>query len=338
MVRTSRSETGPHPRISDARPRRLRQSAGLRELVAEHRWDVGRLVYPLFVLPRETSEEPKDLPGLARRGVEGTVREAEAAFAGGIRSVLLFGLPAHKDPRGSEAWKAGAAVPRAIRALKARLPELVVAADVCLCEYTDHGHCGLVRNGRVDNDATLPLLARVAVTYAEAGADLVAPSAMMDHQVRAIRAGLDRAGHGETGILAYSAKYASSFYGPFRQAAESAPSFGDRRGYQMDPRNVREALRELELDAQEGADVLMVKPALPYLDVLARARSRFSLPLAAYQVSGEYAVLKAAVGRGWLDEAAAVDETLGSIRRAGADIIISYYAGEIARGRFRSSG
>ncbi len=320
------------------RPRRLRQSAGLRELFAEHRWDVGRLVYPLFVWPRETSEEPKDLPGLARRGVEGTVREAEVAFAGGIRSVLLFGLPTHKDPSGSEAWRARAAVPRAIRALKQRLPKLVVAADVCLCEYTDHGHCGVVRNGQVDNDATLPLLTRVAVTYAEAGADLVAPSAMMDHQVQAIRTGLDRAGHSETAILAYSAKYASSFYGPFRQAAESAPSFGDRRGYQMDPRNVREALRELELDAQEGADVLMVKPALPYLDVLARARSRFSLPLAAFQVSGEYAALKAAVGRGWVDEAAAVEETLGSIRRAGADLIISYFAGEIAAGRLRRSG
>lgn len=301
-------------------------------MVAETGWSVGRLVYPLFVSDAPIGEPTAELPGLQRRGVAEAAREAAEVHRRGVGAVLLFGVPERKDREGSGAWDPDGPVPRAIRAIRSAEPDLVIAADVCLCEYTDHGHCGIVDNGSVDNDATLPLLRRAAICYAESGADWVAPSAMMDHQVAALRAGLDDTGHSDTAILAYSAKYASSLYGPFREAAGSRPSLGDRRGYQMDPRNAREALRELELDADEGADLLMVKPALPYLDVLERARGRTGLPLVAYQVSGEYAMIKAAAARGWLDEAAVVEETMIALRRAGADLIVTYYAGELARG------
>ncbi len=310
------------------RPRRLRRLASLRDLVAETGLTPRQLVAPLFVGERP-SEAPEGLPALGRRDVAGTVREVERLRDRGVRAVLLFGVPRHKDPLGRGAWDPNGPVPRAIRAIKGQLPETTVLADVCLCEYTDHGHCGVVSGGSVDNDATLPLLGRAARTYAEAGADLVAPSAMMDHQVAAVRRALDAGGHPGIGILAYGAKFASSFYGPFREAAQSSPAFGDRRGYQMDGRNPTEALRELRLDAEEGADLLMVKPALPYLDVIAAARVQFDRPIAAYQVSGEYAMIKAAAARGWVDEASAVRESLGAIRRAGATVILSYFASEL---------
>ena len=314
------------------RPRRWRRTVGLRELAAEARWDSSQLVQPMFVTAGRPNPGPPGLPALARRDVEGTVTEAARAFDSGVRSVLLFGVPSRKDASGSQAWNPRGPVPSAIRELRSRVPGLVVMADVCLCEYTSHGHCGVLDGEAVDNDRTLPLLQRTAVTYAEAGADVVAPSAMMDHQVRALREGLSAADHEEVLLLSYAAKFASPLYGPFREAAGSAPAFGDRRSYQMDPRNQREALRELALDAEEGADALMVKPALPYLDVLARARDTFQLPLAAYQVSGEYAMIKAAAQRGWIEEATAVHEALVAMRRAGADLIVSYFAGELARG------
>jgi porphobilinogen synthase len=320
---TSAERPGPAPR-----PRRLRARAALRELVAEREVRAERLVAPIFVADRPEAGADPALPALARRDVDGAVRHAERLRDRGVRSVLLFGIPRVKDASGRSAWDPKGPVPRAIRALKSADPELAVIADVCLCEYTDHGHCGVVVAGHVDNDRTLPLLGRTAVAYAEAGADLVAPSAMMDHQVAAIRAALDGAAHSDVGILAYAAKFASGFYGPFRDAAGSAPAFGDRREYQMDGRNPTEALRELRLDAEEGADILMVKPALPYLDIIAAARSAFDLPIAAYQVSGEYAMVKAAAARGWLDEAAAARETLLAIHRAGANLIVSYFAGE----------
>jgi porphobilinogen synthase len=266
---------------------------------------------------------------MARRDVRGTVEEVLRVSAQGVRAVMLFGVPSRKDPLGKGAWDPQGPVPRAIHALRRALPDLVIMADVCLCEYTDHGHCGVLRGSRVDNDRTLPLLARAAVTYVDAGADVVAPSAMMDHQVHAVREALDSRGFEEAMVLAYAAKFASGLYGPFRDAAGSRPSFGDRRSYQMDPRNAREALRELEQDEAEGADALMVKPALPNLDVLARARRRFEVPLAAYQVSGEYAMIKAAAAQGWLEESRVVPEILTSIQRAGADFILSYFAGEL---------
>lgn len=272
------------------------------------------------------------MPGVALLSVEDAARLAAEATGDGVAGILLFGRPLVKDELGSGAWSTDGAVARAIRAIKSRSPETVVFTDVCLCAYTTDGHCGVVEGGTVDNDRTLPLLARTAVAHAAAGADLVAPSAMMDHQVSAIRRALDDAGHGGTGILAYSAKFASGFYGPFREAADSTPAVGDRRGYQLDPRNAREALREIALDIEEGADLVMVKPALPYLDVLARARDRFDVPLVAYQVSGEYSMVKAAAAQGWLDEATAVRESLTAIRRAGADLIITYFAREAARG------
>ena len=316
------------------RMRRLRRTLALREWVAETHLEAGQLIYPLFVRPGTGPPEPiPSLPGISRLSIEDTVRAAGGAFEDGIRAVLLFGLPRRKDARGSEAWSSESVVARTIRRIKTRYPEAIVATDVCLCAYTTHGHCGVVRDGQVDNDVSLDLLARTAVSHAHAGADLVAPSAMMDGQVRALRQDLDARGFSETGILAYAAKYASAYYGPFREAADSAPMFGDRKGYQMDPRNSREALREIALDVAEGADLVMVKPALPCLDILARARARFELPLAAYQVSGEYAMLKAAAERGWIDERAAVEESLVAIRRAGADLIVTYYAREFARWR-----
>jgi porphobilinogen synthase len=305
------------------RLRRLRHTGALRSLVRETRLDLEDFVMPLFVGP---ATEPNDgLPAMGRWSVADLVGEVERLGASGVRAVILFGIPDEKDGEGSGAWDDDGVIQRALRELRPRFPELVLLTDVCLCEYTDHGHCGVIVNGDVDNDATLDLLARTAVSHVEAGADAVCPSDMMDGRVAAIREALP-----ETPIVAYSAKYASAFYGPFREAAESTPAFGDRRSYQMDPANVREALRECELDVAEGADVIMIKPALPYLDVLRAARERFDLPLAAYNVSGEYAMVKAAAARGWLDERQAALESLTAIRRAGADIVVSYWTKDLA--------
>jgi porphobilinogen synthase len=303
-------------------------------MLAESRLSVRQLVHPLFVRDGRNVERPiRSMPGHAQRSVDRLVPDVADALALGIPAVLLFGVPNQKDENGSGAWSASGPVPRAIDAIKRQHADAVVIADVCLCEYTSHGHCGVLaqERGAVANDATLPLLGRAALAYADAGADIVAPSAMMDGQVAAIRRALDDAGHHDVAILSYAAKFASAFYGPFREAAESAPAFGDRRAYQMNPPNAREALREAALDANEGADMLMVKPAGPYLDVIRAVRERFDLPLAAYQVSGEYAMLKAAVERGWLAERAAAMESLLGIRRAGADLIITYYAKDAAR-------
>ncbi|MGZ4291081.1 MAG: porphobilinogen synthase [Gaiellaceae bacterium] len=306
------------------RLRRLRRTGALRDLVRETTLSVDDLVMPLFVAPEALPNER--LPGLARHTVESVVREVEELVRLGVPAVLLFGIPEDKDEQGSGAWIEEGVVQRALRALRPRFPELLLLTDVCLCEYTSHGHCGVVGDdGHVDNDASLELIARTAVSHVEAGADVVCPSDMMDGRVGAIREALP-----ETPIVAYSAKYASAFYGPFRDVADSAPAFGDRRGYQMDPGNVREALRECEQDVAEGADVLMVKPALPYLDVLRAVRDRFDLPLAAYNVSGEYAMVKAAASAGDLDERAAALESLTAIRRAGADIVFTYWAKEFA--------
>jgi porphobilinogen synthase len=271
------------------------------------------------------------MPGQSRLSIDELLKEAKDVAAMGIPALLLFGLPAHKDPRGSEAYADDGIVQQAVRAVKDTVPDLLVVTDVCLCQYTSHGHCGIVENGTVRNDPSLELLARVAVSHAEAGADVVAPSDMMDGRVAAIREALDEADYAETPIMAYSAKYASAFYGPFREAAESAPQFGDRRAYQMDPANAAEAMREIALDLDEGADIIMVKPALPYLDVISRARSEFGVPLAAYSVSGEYAMIKAAGQLGWLDQELAMMEAVTAIRRAGADIVITYFAKDVAR-------
>jgi porphobilinogen synthase len=315
------------------RLRRLRRTGALRSLARETRLDLDDFVFPLFVAPRT---QPTDgLPALGRHSVADLGREAEQLLMAGVRAVLLFGIPEAKDDEGSGAWDEDGVVQRALHALRERFPELVLLTDVCLCEYTSHGHCGVVRDGEVANDESVELLARTAVSHAEAGADAVCPSDMMDGRVAAIRAALDDGGFDATPIVAYSAKYASAFYGPFREAVDSAPAFGDRRGYQLDPPNLREALRELELDAAEGADVLMVKPALPYLDVIRAARERFDLPIAAYNVSGEYAMVKAAAARGWLDEETAALESLTAIKRAGADMVISYWAKELAAWRSR---
>jgi porphobilinogen synthase len=310
------------------RLRRLRRTGALRSLVRETRLDVAHLVYPLFVGAESMRND--ELPALGRFSVDDLSREAEELLGLGISSVILFGIPEEKDDEGSGAYAEDGIVQRALRALRERYPDLVLITDVCLCEYTSHGHCGVIEDGEVANDATLELLARTAVSHVEAGADVVAPSDMMDGRVAALRAALDEAGFAETAIISYAAKYASAFYGPFREAAESAPSFGDRRGYQMDPANVREALRECELDVAEGADVLMVKPALPNLDVLRAVRGRFDLPVAAYNVSGEYAMVKSAAARGWMDERQAAIESLTAIRRAGADFVVTYWAKELA--------
>ena len=320
----------PPPR---ARPRRLRRTAALREALGETTLRPAQLVHPLFVRDGFGIERPIDsMPGHAQRTVDRLETEMRDLGDLGVRSVLLFGIPDEKDETGSGAWDAGGPVPRAIAEIKRRDASATVMADVCLCEYTSHGHCGVLDESHaVANDATLPLLARAAVAYADAGADVVAPSAMMDGQVAAIRAALDDAGHSDVAILAYAVKYASAFYGPFRDAAQSAPSFGDRRAYQMQASNAREALREARLDEEEGADMLMVKPAGPYLDIIHRVRQSTDLPLAAYQVSGEYAMLKAAAERGWIDEPRAAMESLLGIRRAGADMVITYYARAAAR-------
>ena len=314
------------------RQRRLRRTEGLRSLVRETQLDPGDFLYPLFI--SEVVQEPvaiSSMPGQYQLPVSALARQAEEIARLGVGGVLLFGIPAEKDELGSAAYDDEGIVQRGIRAIKQAVPELVVVTDVCLCEYTSHGHCGLIRDGEVQNDETLELLAREAVSHARAGADIIAPSDMMDGRVAALREALDEQGYAQTPILAYSAKFASAFYGPFREAAESAPQFGDRRAYQMDPANGREAQREVELDVLEGADMVMIKPALPYLDVLARARDRFDLPFVAYNVSGEYAMLKAAVANGWLEERRATLELLTSIKRAGADLIITYHALEAAR-------
>jgi porphobilinogen synthase len=317
-----------------ARPRRLRRTAALRDALGETTLRASQLVHPVFVREGSAAERPiASMPGHAQRTVDRLDREIDDLGELGIPSVLLFGIPDDKDAQGSGAWDAAGPVPRAISAIKRHSESITVIADVCLCEYTSHGHCGLLDHAAsgVDNDATLPLLSRAAVAYADAGADIVAPSAMMDGQVAAIRAALDDAGHGGVAILAYAVKYASAFYGPFRDAAQSAPAFGDRRAYQMQPPNAREALREARLDDEEGADLLMVKPAGPYLDIIHRVREATDLPVAAYQVSGEYAMLKAAAERGWIDEPRAAMESLLGIRRAGADLVITYYAKAVAQ-------
>jgi porphobilinogen synthase len=305
------------------RLRRLRRTGALRSLVRETRLDLEDFVMPLFVGPATETNEV--LPAMGRWSVDELGDEVERLAGAGVRAVLLFGIPDEKDEEGSGAWDDDGVVQRALRALRPRFPELVLLTDVCLCEYTSHGHCGVIAGAEVDNDQTLDLLVRTAVSHVEAGADAVCPSDMMDGRVAAIREALP-----EVPIVAYSAKYASAFYGPFREAADSAPSFGDRRGYQMDPANVREALRECELDVAEGADVIMVKPALPYLDVIRAARKRFDLPLAAYNVSGEYAMVRAAAAQGWLDERQAALESLTAIKRAGADIVVSYWTKDLA--------
>ena len=310
------------------RLRRLRSSGALRSLVRETRLDLDSLVYPLFVGP--TSQPNQALPALGRFSVDDLVAEAEELRDLGVPAVILFGIPDEKDEQGSGAWDDEGVVQRALRALRASAPGLVLVTDVCLCEYTSHGHCGVLEGEEVANDATIELLARTAVSHVEAGADAVAPSDMMDGRVGAIRGALDDASFGETPIVSYAAKYASAFYGPFREAAESTPAFGDRRGYQMDPANVREALRECELDVAEGADMLMVKPALPNLDVIRAVRERFDLPVAAYNVSGEYAMVKAAAASGWMDERQAELESLTAIKRAGADVVVTCWATEVA--------
>ena len=310
------------------RLRRFRRTASLRGLVRETQLSLDQFVMPLFVAPEPLANE--ELPGMAHFDVEGLLREAELLAASGIRALLLFGVPAERDEEATGAWEDDGIVQLALRALRPRFPELVLLTDVCLCGYTSHGHCGVVVDGDVDNDRSLELLARTAVSHAEAGADVVAPSDMMDGRVGAIREALDDHGYERTPILAYSAKYASAFYGPFREAADSAPAFGDRRGYQMDPANVREALRECKIDLAEGADAIMIKPALPYLDVIRAAREAFQVPLAAYSVSGEYAMVKAAARAGWLDEQTAALESLTAIKRAGADLVVSYWTKDLA--------
>lgn len=335
-VTTTKVQTGmTDSYIPYARPRRLRRSESIRAMVRETGVSPDDLIHPIFVVPgtRERTEI-RSMPGVFQNRAAEAVEEARQASQLGIRSVLLFGLPEWKDAQGSSSWEASGPVQEAIRAIRREVPQLTIIADVCLCEYTDHGHCGVIveRGGEteIDNDSTLVLLARQALSYAEAGADIVAPSDMMDGRVGAIRSALDDAGYERVAILAYSAKFASGFYGPFRDAAESAPAFGDRRTYQMDPANAREAMREIDLDLDEGADMVMVKPALSYLDIIRQARDRVDVPVVAYNVSGEYAMVKAAGANGWIDEERVVDEILTSIRRAGADLIITYHALEWA--------
>ena len=314
------------------RPRRLRRSAAIRGMVRETRLSADMLVYPLFVCDGAgVRREVSSMPGVYQLSVDEAVGETAAARDEGVRTVLLFGLPAHKDASGSAAADANAPVQSAIRAIRARLDDVTIITDVCLCEYTSHGHCGILQDEAILNDVSVGHLVDVAVSHAEAGAHMVAPSDMMDGRVGAIRDGLDARGFDEVAIMSYAAKYCSAFYGPFRDAADSAPAFGDRQTHQMDPANAEEALREVQLDLEEGADIVMVKPAMPYLDVIQRVKRRFQRPTAAYQVSGEYAMLKAAARLGWIDEPRAMMESLTAIRRAGADIIITYYARDAAR-------
>jgi porphobilinogen synthase len=315
-----------------SRPRRLRQSPLMRNMLQETRLSATDFIYPLFVTHgKGIRKEIVSMPNTYQLSIDTLVKEAQEVRRLGISAVILFGIPKKKDEQGSEAYASTGIIQQAVKAVKDRVPELVVITDVCLCEYTSHGHCGVVKEGRVLNDPTLQLLAREAVSHAKAGADMVAPSDMMDGRVKAIRTALDQEGFEMTPILSYAAKYASAFYGPFREAAGSAPQFGDRKSYQMDPPNVREALREVALDIEEGADIVMVKPALSYLDVIHRVRTAFNVPVAAYQVSGEYAMIKAAARLKWLDEDRIVIETLTSIKRAGADLILTYFAKDAAR-------
>ena len=314
------------------RIRRLRKNEGIRRMVRETAVTVDDLIYPLFVRNGKNTEiEITSMPGNYQRSVDLLLKECEEVARLGIPAVILFGIPEVKDEFGSEAYSEQGVVQKALRALKKEIPELILIADVCLCEYTSHGHCGIIKNNEVDNDLTIEVLAKAALSCVQAGADIVAPSDMMDGRVRAIREMLDSGGFQDVAIMAYSAKYASSFYGPFRVAAESAPQFGDRKSYQMDPPNMREALREIQLDIQEGADIVMVKPALAYLDIICRARGMFDVPIAAYNVSGEFAMIKAASKMGWLDETKAMYEVLISIKRAGADLILTYFAKDMAR-------
>jgi porphobilinogen synthase len=314
------------------RPRRLRRNERLRDLIAETDISAGELIYPMFITPgKGEREEVVSMPGIYKQSVDNIVKEALEAGKLGVNSILLFGIPEKKDETGSEGYDPNGVIQKAVRELKKKAKGLVVITDVCMCEYTSHGHCGIIRDGEVNNDETLEYLARMALSHAEAGADIVAPSDMMDGRVGVIRETLDENGFGSLPIMAYSAKYASSFYGPFRDAAESPPQFGDRKGYQMDHRNIREAMREIALDIEEGADIVMIKPALSYLDVISAARREFDHPIAAYNVSGEYSMVKAAGRLGWIDEKQVMMEILTSIKRAGADLIITYHALEAAR-------
>ena len=311
--------------------RRLRRTPTLREMVRETKLSVKDFISPLFVKHGQGKKDPiPSMPGQYQFSVDTIVKECEALWSLGIPSVILFGLPDKKDEKGSRSWAEDGVVQRAVAAIKDRLPDMVVITDVCLCEYTDHGHCGVIKNGQVDNDDTLELLARQALSHARAGADIVAPSDMMDGRVAAIREALDAQGYQDTAILAYAVKYASAFYGPFRDAAESTPQFGDRAGYQMDPANAIEALKEVQLDMEEGADMVMVKPATPYLDIINQVREISLVPVAAYNVSGEFAMVKAAEARGWIDGERAMMEMLTSIKRAGADLILTYFAKDAA--------
>lgn len=317
----------------EVRLRRMRRTAGLRALVRETELSVSDLIAPVFVVPGLGVKQPiSSLPGQYHFSVDSCIEHCKQLRDCGIHSVLLFGIPDQKDEVGSSAWASNGVVQRTVAGLKRDIPDLTVVTDLCFCEYTSHGHCGIIKDGEVDNDATLEIIVKQSVSHAAAGADLIAPSGMMDGMVHAIRTGLDSSNLADVGIMSYSAKYASGFYGPFREAAQSAPEFGNRSSYQMDPGNVREALREVALDIEEGADVVMVKPALPYLDVLRAVRDRFDLPTAAYNVSGEYAMIKAAGERGWIDESRVAYEALLSIKRAGADIIITYFAEDFAKG------
>ena len=314
------------------RPRRLRRSEKIRALVRETTLSPENLIYPVFVGPGENRAQPvSSMPGVAQLSVDLAVKECQEVQALGILAVILFGIPEHKDSVGTEGYADSGIVQQAIRAVKEKAPGLLLITDVCLCEYTDHGHCGVIKNGYVDNDSTLELLAKEALSHARAGADIVAPSDMMDGRVGAIRQSLDQNGFEQIAIMAYAAKYASGFYGPFREAAESTPQFGDRRSYQMDPANADEALREVELDIREGADIVMVKPAMAYLDIVYRVKQKFGYPVAAYNVSGEYSMIKAAGQNGWIDEERIMMEVLFAIRRAGADMILSYFAKDVAR-------
>ena len=313
------------------RPRRLRRTESIRDMVRENSLSVKDLVYPIFVVPGTgIKEEIPSMPGCYHLSVDEAVKLSEEIFALGIPAVEVFGLPEYKDEIGSSAWDSKSPVQRAMRAIKEAVPDLVIVGDVCLCQYTSHGHCGALCGHEVDNDATLPLLAKVAVSQAEAGADIIAPSDMMDGRIAAIRSALDENGFSFVSVMSYAVKYASGYYGPFRDAADSAPHFGDRRGYQMDPANSREAMKEVDLDMEEGADIIMVKPALCYLDIVSKVRARINRPVAVYNVSGEYAMVKAAAAKGWIDEKRIVKESLLSMKRAGADIIISYHAIDVA--------
>lgn len=317
-------------RFPDYRPRRLRYNEPLRTLIRETQLSISDLIQPLFVRPGRGIREPiPSMPGNYRFSVDELIKEIKEIKDRGILAIILFGIPEKKDRLGTGAYAKDGIIQRAVREIKEKVPDIIVITDVCLCEYTDHGHCGIIKGGEVDNDATLPILGEIAVSQVQAGADIVAPSGMMDGGVRAIRKALDAAGFIHIPIMAYSAKYASAFYGPFRDAAESAPMFGDRRGYQMDPANAEEAIREVELDLAEGADIVMVKPALPYLDVIYRVKKAINRPLAAYNVSGEFSMIKAAIERGWLDEKVIL-EVLTAIKRAGADLILTYFAKEVA--------